>query len=106
MRLDPITQSGLLRDSHGQHTDSCLIQALHLTLTLESLFYELSDGALQTQWLHRDSASLLGVYRAVVPPDPIPNSVVKRNIADGSVGSPHVRVGQRQALILKALSYN
>ena len=32
------------------------------------------------------------------PPDPIPNSEVKRDIADGSVGLPHVRVGQCQAL--------
>ena len=32
------------------------------------------------------------------PPDPMPNSVVKRNSADGSVGPPHVRVGHRQAL--------
>ena len=31
------------------------------------------------------------------PPDPMPNSVVKRNSADGSVGPPHVRVGHRQA---------
>ena len=31
------------------------------------------------------------------PPDPIPNSVVKRVIADGSVGFPHVRVGHCQA---------
>ena len=31
------------------------------------------------------------------PPDPIPNSEVKRCIADGSVGIPHVRVGHRQA---------
>ena len=31
------------------------------------------------------------------PPDPIPNSVVKRRFADGSVGFPHVRVGHRQA---------
>ena len=31
------------------------------------------------------------------PPDPMPNSVVKRNSADGSVGLPHVRVGHRQA---------
>ena len=31
------------------------------------------------------------------PPDPIPNSAVKRVIADGSVGFPHVRVGHRQA---------
>ena len=32
------------------------------------------------------------------PPDPISNSEVKRLSADGSVGSPHVRVGHRQAL--------
>ena len=31
------------------------------------------------------------------PPDPIPNSEVKPLCADGSVGSPHVRVGHRQA---------
>ena len=33
----------------------------------------------------------------MAPPDSIPNSEVKRNSADGSVGSPHVRVGHRQA---------
>ena len=42
-------------------------------------------------------ASLPGDHRALEPPDPIPNSEVKRRIADGSVGSPHVRVGHRQA---------
>ncbi len=31
------------------------------------------------------------------PPDSIPNSEVKTLSADGSVGSPHVRVGHRQA---------
>ena len=36
---------------------------------------------------------------AVVPPDPMPNSEVKRRDADGSVGSPHVRVGHRQGFI-------
>ena len=36
---------------------------------------------------------------AVVPPDPMPNSEVKRRSADGSVGSPHVRVGNRQVII-------
>ena len=36
-----------------------------------------------------------------VPPDPIPNSEVKPFSADGSAGSPRVRVGHRQALILK-----
>ena len=40
------------------------------------------------------------------PPEPIPNSEVKRSRADGSVGSPHVRVGHRQALILKTLTGN
>ena len=37
-------------------------------------------------------------HRASEPPDPISNSEVKRCIADGSVGSPHVRVGHYQAL--------
>jgi hypothetical protein len=36
-------------------------------------------------------------HRALEPPDPTPNSAVKRCIADGSVGFPHVRVGHRQA---------
>ena len=49
-----------------------------------------SDGQLT-------SKNLLGDNSIVVPPDPIPNSEVKRNRADGSVGSPHVRVGHRQA---------
>ena len=31
------------------------------------------------------------------PPDPIPNSEVKLLCADDSVGSPHVKVGHRQA---------
>ncbi len=33
----------------------------------------------------------------------MPNSEVKRNSADGSVGLPHVRVGHRQALVLFSL---
>ncbi len=37
-------------------------------------------------------------YRALEPPDTISNSEVKRCIADGSMGSPHVRVGHYQAL--------
>ncbi len=40
---------------------------------------------------------LLGDHSVMDPPDSMPNSVVKRNSADGSVGSPHVRVGHRQA---------
>ena len=49
---------------------------------------------------------LLDDNSAVEPPEPIPNSEVKRSRADGSVGSPHVRVGHRQALILKTLTGN
>ena len=40
-------------------------------------------------------------HRELEPPDPIPNSVVKWFIADGSVGFPHVRVGHCQASKLK-----
>ena len=45
--------------------------------------------------------SLLDDHSELEPPDPIPNSEVKRLSADGSVGFAHVRVGHRQALILK-----
>ena len=45
--------------------------------------------------------NLLGDHSVADPPDPMPNSEVKRSSADGSVGFPHVRVGHRQALILK-----
>ena len=40
--------------------------------------------------------NLPGGTSAVVPPDPMPNSEVKRRSADGSVGSPHARVGNCQ----------
>ena len=45
--------------------------------------------------------SLPGGIRVLEPPDPISNSEVKRYIADGSVGIPHVRVGHCQALNTK-----
>ena len=45
----------------------------------------------------RGNISLPGSYSKREPPDPIPNSEVKTLCADGSVGSPHVRVGHRQA---------
>ena len=47
-------------------------------------------------------AGLPGGYSGREPPDPIPNSEVKTFSADGSVGSPHVRVGHRQALLTKS----
>lgn len=43
--------------------------------------------------------SFLGENRVVEPPESISNSEVKRDIADGSVGLPHVRVGHHQDLI-------
>lgn len=43
--------------------------------------------------------SLPGGNGEMEPPDTIPNSEVKRLSADDSVGSPHVKVGHRQALI-------
>ena len=49
--------------------------------------------------------NLLGGHSAADPPESMPNSEVKRCSADGSVGSPHVRVGNCQALI-KALVLN
>ena len=45
---------------------------------------------------------LPGGHSGVEPPDPIPNSEVKRTRADGSVRSPHVRVGHCQAFKSKA----
>ena len=47
---------------------------------------------------------LLGNHSVLDPPDPIPNSEVKRNRADDSVGSPHVKVGHCQALFQKPRS--
>ncbi len=44
-----------------------------------------------------EKQNLPGGDSAVVPPDPMPNSEVKRRSADGSVGSPHARVGNCQA---------
>ena len=46
-------------------------------------------------------SSLPGGNGELVPPDPIPNSEVKRLIADDSVGFPHVKVGHCQALNMK-----
>ena len=60
-------------------------------------------------FVHRDArkripTSFPGGNSEREPPDPIPNSEVKTFSADGSVGSPHVRVGHRQDLISKSRS--
>src|SRR5690606_10119584 len=47
---------------------------------------------------NRDTPTeLLDDHRALEPPDPTPNSAVKRRFADASVGFRHVGVGHRQA---------
>ena len=48
---------------------------------------------------------LPGDNSAVAPPDPIPNSEVKRSRADGSV-HPHARVGHRQGLTPNPAGYS
>ncbi len=50
--------------------------------------------------------SFPGGHSEVAPPDPIPNSEVKRFSADGSVGLPHVRVGHRQVLFQNPRLYS
>ena len=45
-----------------------------------------------------------GGHSGVAPPESIPNSEVKHTSADGSVGSPHARVGHRQTTNKTALS--
>ena len=49
----------------------------------------------------KGNTSLPGSISEWEPPDSISNSEVKTLSADGSVGSPHVRVGHRQAFIKK-----
>jgi hypothetical protein len=45
--------------------------------------------------------NLSGGHSELEPPDPIPNSEVKRLCADDSVGLLHAKVGHRQAPITK-----
>ena len=58
-------------------------------------FYSLDYGA----EYHFSTTSFPGGNSEWEPPDPISNSEVKTLSADGSVGSPHVRVGHCQDLI-------
>ena len=54
----------------------------------------------------KGNTSLPGSISEWEPPDSISNSEVKTLSADGSVGSPHVRVGHRQAFKLKTIFRN
>ena len=47
----------------------------------------------------KGNTGLPGSFSEWEPPDSISNSEVKTLSADGSVGSPHVRVGHRQVLM-------
>ena len=84
-QLDVVT-SPVLRDTN--RTDSLIYRLIWI-----------ANAARYVRKTKSIQASLPGDNRALEPPDPIPNSEVKRRIADGSVGLPHVRVGHRQALI-------
>jgi len=68
---------------------------IHLSIDWKTLFSKARDlsGAMLAY------TELPDELRALEPPDPIPNSAVKRRIADGSVVFRHVRVGHRQAFI-------
>ena len=48
------------------------------------------------QFSAKESLINFGGHKAVELPDPIPNSDVKRCLADGSAGKARVRVGRRQ----------
>ena len=54
----------------------------------------------------KGNTSLPGSISEWEPPDSISNSEVKTLSADGSVGSPDVRVGHRQAFKLKTIFRN
>ena len=69
------------------------LKYMQATKKLYSIITDLIDSGA----LLRGQTSLPGDHRELEPPDPIPNSVVKWFIADGSVGLPHVRVGHCQA---------
>ena len=49
-----------------------------------------------------DPLTIFGGYKEVARPDPIPNSAVKRFIADGSDCIAFARVGCRQFLLSRA----
>src|SRR5258706_13642571 len=48
---------------------------------------------------HLSPVTLFGGHKAVVRPDPIPNSAVKHSLADGSSSIGSARVGCRQFLL-------
>lgn len=78
---------------------------------LQELFFDKKPGEvysptispLEYLFFVREQSS--GGHRDLDPPDPIPNSAVKRALADGSATKGRVRVGRRQ-FFLPAFSLN
>ncbi len=66
-----------------------------------SIYYRFTD-LFEVAHMRVTSTGLPDDNRELEPPDPFPNSEVKRFIANGSVRSPHVRVGHRQVSIQNA----
>ena len=94
-QLDVVIESSVARDN--PRTVSLMYHPIWIEMVAGA--HAVSDCPQSELPKHAPSvhASLPGDHRALEPPDPIPNSEVKRRIADGSVGFPHVRVGHRQA---------
>ena len=65
---------------------------------------KLPDFEARLNYLPGFNISFPGGHSELEPPDPIPNSEVKRFSADDSVGLPHVKVGHCQVLIRKPRS--
>ena len=81
-------------------TESTFTHRLSITNAVYFTFHNLirvHQGSPVSAIRPSNSTELLDDHSELEPPDPIPNSEVKRLSADGSVGSPHVRVGHRQA---------
>ena len=104
MRLDHITPSGL-RHVPVNRTRTLVTR---LPMVLREVLFAKSKSRLPWRTLQKGFQPLKqaplrcfnpfpGGHSAVVPPDPIPNSEVKRSRADGSVHL-HARVGHRQGL--------
>ena len=88
-----------LRDALAPHPGSC--GASLVTWQREHCEVVRGKATYLVLLIHQENqTSLPDDNRVLEPPDPMPNSEVKRHIADGSVGLPHVRVGHRQALRL------
>ena len=66
-------------------------------LNNRSLVHNLRTMPLAIMW--RRPEQFFGGYKAVVRPDPIPNSAVKRSVADGSACIACARVGSRQIFL-------